>query len=101
MTEILLTVVVCQLAYLIHTLKKPDKNEKTPIQYQKILPGCMNKLCEITVKEPLPEIDIMFSVTGTVVDCDETWVMLEVHTKKKTTLKMIRIQNITGIKELK
>lgn len=104
MTEILLIIVVCQLAYLIHWMKKPHKphkDEKKPMQYQKVLPDYANKLCEITVKEPLLEIDIMFSVTGRVKDYDESWVILEIETKKKTTSKMIRISNITGIKEIR
>ena len=57
-------------------------------------------LNEITLKEPLVALDIMFSAKGILIDLDEEWVMLEVEVKKKKVVKMFRIDNISSIKEI-
>ena len=77
-----------------------DKKEEKKISYQKVLPEYLNKMCEITLKEPLVALDIMFSAKGILVDMDEEWVMLEMDTKKKKVIKMFRIDNISSIKEI-
>lgn len=101
MTEILLLIVVFQLAWIIGHLKKdPVQTEKIQLAYRKVLPDYLNKRCEITLREPLAAIDAMYNVTGTLVDFDEDWVMLEVQTKKRKTMKMFQIDNIAGIKEI-
>lgn len=100
MTELLLLVIVCQLAYLLHCVKKPEKEEKKSIDYQKIMPGYIGKTCELILKEPLYGIDVMYSVSGAVVDCDSAWVMIEMTVKKKPVRKMLRISNIRSIKEI-
>lgn len=101
MTEILLTVIVCQLAYLIHCTKKPEKEEKAPMEYHKILPSCIGKKCELILRDPLYAIDIIYSVTGNIIDCDEAWVIIEVMVKKVPVQKMLRISNIASIKEIR
>ncbi len=103
MTDILLIIIIALLAYVIHILKEQsgnDKKEEKKISYQKVLPEYLSKMCEITLKEPLVALDIMFSVKGILIDLDEEWVMLEVEVKKKKVVKMFRIDNISSIKEI-
>lgn len=101
MIEILLIVIVCQLAYIIHNIKKPEKEEKASVDYRKVMPGYIGKTCELVLQEPLYEIDIMYSVTGKIIDCDEAWVIIEVTDKKRSVQKMIQISNIASVKEIK
>lgn len=104
MTDLLLIIIIALLAYLIYVLRgkageKAAAGEK--FSYAKILPDYLNKTCEITIKEPLAAIDIMFTVKGTLVDLDEEWVMLQVEGKKTSSAKMIRIDNISSVKEIR
>lgn len=101
MIEILLIIIVCQLGYLIHKMNKAQKKEKTFIDYSKVMPQYIGKDCELILKEALYAMDIMYSVTGKIIDCDETWVIIEVSDKKKTVQKMIQISNIGSLKEIK
>lgn len=103
MTDILLIIIIALLAYVIHILKEyagNDKKEEKKISYQKVLPEYLNKMCEVTLKEPLVALDIMFSAKGILIDLDEEWVMLETEVKKKKVVKMFRIDNISSIKEI-
>ena len=45
-------------------------------------------------------IDIMFSVRGILVDLDDEWVMVKTQDKKKKSIKIFRIDNVSGIKEI-
>lgn len=103
MTDILLIIIIALLAYIIHLLKEKfggkEKEDKI-VSYRKVLPEYLNKMCEITLKEPLAALDIMFSAKGILVDLDEEWVMLEVEVKKKKVVKMFRIDNISSVKEI-
>ena len=101
MIEVLLIVIVCQLGYIIHNIKKPEKKEKKVMDYSKVMPQYIGKECELILKEALYAIDIMYSVTGKIIDCDEAWVMIEVTDKKKSVHKMIQISNIGSVKEIK
>lgn len=101
MIEVLLTVIVCQLGYIIHKIKTPEKKEKNTIDYSKVMPQYIGKACELILKEALYEIDIIYSVTGKIIDCDESWVVVEVTEKKKPVQKMIQISNIGSLKEIK
>ena len=86
MTDILLIIIIAMLVYMIHIMKEQtgsEEKEKKKISYQKVLPEYLNKMCEITLKEPLVALDIMFSAKGILIDLDEDWVMLEVEVKKK------------------
>ena len=103
MTDILLIIIIVMLAYVIHIIKErtaDGEKEEKKSSYQKVLPEYLNKMCEITLKEPLAALDIMFSVKGILVDLDEEWVMLEVEVKKNKVVKMFRIDNISSIKEI-
>ena len=103
MTELLLCIIIGLLIYFISLYKNHNTEEKdmsNKISYQKILPDYLNKTCEINVKEPLSEIDIFFSVKGILIDLDDEWLMLELLEKKKKTIKMFRIDNISSIKEI-
>ena len=103
MTDILLIIIIAMLAYVIHIMKEctaSGEKEEKKISYQKVLPEYLNKMCEIILKEPLGSLDIMFSAKGILVDLDEEWVMLEVEVRKKKVVKMIRIDNISSIKEI-
>lgn len=101
MNTLFLIIIIVLLVYIIYDTKKDQElPKKTKLSYQKILPEYLKKMCEITLKEPLASIDIMFSVKGILVDADDEWVMIEVECKKKKVLKMFRIDNIKSIKEL-
>ena len=101
MTEFLLIIIICQLASIIHKIGKPVKEEKTTMEYRKVMPDYIGKECELILKEALYAIDIIYSVTGKIIDCDETWVIIEVYDKKKPVQKMIQISNIGSVKEIK
>lgn len=103
MTDILLLIIVALLGYMIYEWKHPKGEEekmKSKLSYQKVLPEYLNKKCEIIVKEPLAAIDVMFNVQGVLVDLDEEWLMIEVQTRKKQCVKMIRIDNVRSVKEI-
>ena len=103
MTDILLIIIIAMLAYMIHLGKErtgSEEKEEKKISYQKVLPEYLNRMCEITLKEPMAALDIMFSAKGILIDLDEEWVMLEVDVKKKKVVKMFRIDNISSIKEI-
>ena len=78
-----------------------QNGETSTLPYEKILPEYLNKKCELTIKDAMPAIDVMFSVTGTLVDLDDQWLMLEVETKKKTIKKLLRVDSVKGVKEIK
>lgn len=101
MIEFLLIIIICQLAYIIHKIGKPVKEEKTTMDYRKVMPDYIGKECELILKEALYAIDIMYSITGKIIDCDEAWVIIEVSNKKKPVQKMIQISNIGSVKEIK
>lgn len=103
MTDILLIIIIALLGYMIYFLKEQtgsEKREEKKISYQKVLPEYLNKMCEITLKEPLATIDIMFSAKGILLDLDNEWLMMEVEVKKKKRVKMFRIDNISSVKEI-
>lgn len=100
MTTFLVLVVIGLVVYLIVELKKEDKETKKRISYRELLPEYYQKNCEIRVKKPMPSIDIMYSIKGVLANMDDEWVMLEQEGKKKTAVKMLRIENIAGIKEI-
>lgn len=101
MTDFLLIIIICQLGYLIHKAKKPAKEKKETLDYRKIMPDYIGKECELILKDALYAIDILYSVTGKIIDCDETWVIIAVWDKKKPVQKMIQISNIGSVKEIK
>ena len=50
MIEVLLTVIVCQLGFIIHKMNKPQKKEKTAMDYSKVMPQYIGKECELILK---------------------------------------------------
>ena len=70
------------------------------MSWSPFLTGYKGKNCEIAVKEPLPYIDIMYSEKGMLLDMDDEWVMLLCRRKKKTVVKILRIDNISSVKEI-
>lgn len=107
MTNFLLFLIALLLGYvtyMMHTERKKrgiQNGETSTLPYDKILPEYLNKKCELTIKDAMPAIDVMFSVTGTLVDLDDQWLMLEVETKKKTIKKLLRVDSVKSVKEIK
>jgi len=94
-------IIIALLVYIIYDTKKGNEGKKnTQISYRKILPEYLKKKCEISLTMPLPTIDIMFSVKGILTDIDEDWALIEVENKQQKILKMFRVDNINGVKEI-
>lgn len=100
MTIFLLIVIIGLLIYIICEYKKENRKVDTKISWEKLLPGYIGKNCEIVVKEPLVNIDVMYSVKGIMTDVDDEWLEMECTVKKKKVLKIFRIDNVSGIKEI-
>lgn len=100
MTNFLILVVIGLLVYIICEYKKEGKEVKKEISYKEVLPQFLNKNCEIILKESLVSIDALYSVKGVLTDVDEEWIMLEMVGKSKKKMKVLRIDNIGGIKEI-
>lgn len=107
MTNFLLLIIAVMLgymAYMMHTerkRKRTGETDKTQLPMAQILPDYLNKKCELKIKDAMVAIDVMFSATGTLVDLDDEWLMLEVETKKKTITKLLRVDSIKSVKEIK
>lgn len=98
--KLLLFIIIGLLIYIIYEMKKGVGNQqKQPCSFRRILSDYQGKTCKITLKEPLM-IDIMFSVRGILVDLDDEWVMVETQDKKKKSIKIFRIDNVSGIEEI-
>lgn len=100
MTNFLVLIVIGLLVYIICEYKKEGKEVKKEISYKEVLPQYLNKNCEIILKESLVSIDALYSVKGVLTDVDEEWIMLEMVGKSKKKMKVLRIDNISGIKEI-
>ena len=100
MTIFLLIVIIGLLIYIICEYKKENRKVDTKISWEKLLPGYVGKNCEIVIKEPLVNIDVMYSVKGIMTDVDDEWLEMECTVKKKKVLKIFRIANVNGIKEI-
>ena len=100
MVVFLLIVLIGLLIYIIWEKKKGNEQEKQECSWSSFLPEYKGKNCEIAVKEPLPYIDIMYSEKGMLLDMDDEWVMLLCSRKKKTVVKILRIDNISSVKEI-
>lgn len=100
MTNFLVLIVIGLLVYIICEYKEEGKEVKKEISYKEVLPQFLNKNCEIILKESLVSIDALYSVKGVLTDVDEEWIMLEIVGKSKNKIKVLRIDNIGGIKEI-
>ena len=93
MVIFLLIVIIGMLIYIICEYKKEKKTDKKQMPWGKLLPEYVGKNCEIVVKDPLVNIDIMYSVKGILTDVDDEWLEMECTIKKKKVLKIFRIDN--------
>ena len=100
MTIFLLIVIIGLLIYIICEYKKKNRKVELTIPWETLLPGYIGKNCVIVVKEPLVNIDVMYSVKGIMTDVDDEWLEMECTVKKKKVLKIFRIANVNGIKEI-
>ena len=100
MTNFLVIVVIGLLIYIICEYKKEEKELKKDISYKEVVPQFLDKNCEIVLKKSLVYIDAIYSVKGILTDVDEEWIMLERVEKSKKKVRVLRIDNISGIKEI-
>lgn len=107
MTDFLLLIIVVLLGYMAYMMHKEKKQrqtgeaDKTQLPMAQLLPDYLHKKCELRVKDAMVAIDVMYSATGILVDLDDEWLMLEVETKKKTIRKLLRVDSVKGVKEIK
>lgn len=107
MTNFLLLIIAALLGYMTYMMHKEKKQKQTgtPDKQQlpmaQILPDYLNKKCELRVKDAMMAIDVLYSATGTLIDLDDEWLMLEVETKKKTVRKLLRVDSVRSVKEIK
>lgn len=106
MTDFLLLIIAVLLGYMTYMMHKEKKKQtgepdKQQLPMAQILPDYLNKKCELRVKDAMVAIDVMYSATGTLVDMDDEWLMLEVETKKKTVRKLLRVNSVKSVKEIK
>ena len=100
MVVFLFFVLIGLVIYIILENKKGKEQGKQKFSWSPFLPEYKGKNCEIVVKEPLPYIDIMYSEKGILLDVDDEWIMLSCRQKKKTVVKILRIDNISSVKEI-
>lgn len=105
MTGFLVFVIFCLCCSILSEVKKFNhKDKKKDKEYpiiQEILPTFIGKKCEITVKDAMFLIDVVYSVSGVIQDMDDEWVLIETVQFKKTVIKMLRLSLIKDVKELK
>ena len=94
---VLIGLAVC---FLYEHMKEKKKEERRPVPWNRILREYIGKHCEITVKDPLMSIDVVFSVTGILTDVDDEWLEMECTEKKKKRIKIIRTENVSGVNEI-
>lgn len=102
MTNFLIIVVIGILVYMICELRKDESKVETKreLNYKEILPQYLNKHCEIKLKNPMISIDVLYSIQGIILDMDEDWIMVMREEKAVSKVKVLRIENISGIKEI-
>lgn len=97
--------------YQIHGLKKQtgckEKNidkEKLNMERQNILRERLFKLigstCEIEMKKPLLQVDMIYSALGVLETMDDDWIMLVTKKKNKDIKRVIKIDDIKEVKEI-
>ena len=109
MTTIGMVLVVLMLAYGIYFvcthLEKEEKSGKKAPQkdgnrWAEILPGYLGRTVEIVVKDPLFGIGVIHSQKGILQDLDGQWLEMVCEEKKKKVTKMIRLDQISAVKEI-
>ena len=56
---------------------KEKQREATESDWKKILAEYLGKSCEVTIKEPMVNIDVIYSTRGFLRDMDDEWLELE------------------------
>lgn len=100
-------IIIFMLLYIIDILEKEktikaeksDRKEKK-FSYTDVLSQYKGKKCEIIVKRPMPGIDAMFNIQGTIIDWDDNWIVMQTETKKTVSKKIFRTDNISSVKEI-
>ena len=109
MTTVLMFFMVFMLAYGIYFLcthlEKEEKNGKKAPQkdghgWAEILPGYRGRTIEIVVNDPMFGIGVIHSQKGILQDLDDQWMEMVCEEKKKKVIKMIRLDQISGVKEI-
>ena len=105
MTIFLLLIILVLLCYLMKTVTHGEKEKQTvkdqpSLNYQAILPQYLKKNCSIILKKPLASLDAMYSIEGVLCDLDDEWLLIETMTKRKTIVRILRIDTIQSIKEI-
>lgn len=95
-----LIVIIGLLMYLVCEHRQDKKKDSPQMPWKKLLPGYVGKNCEIIVKEPMINLDVMYSVSGMLRDVDDEWLELECTVKKKKVLKIFRIDNVSIVNEI-
>lgn len=104
----LLTIAVVYCLYELYHLKKKIEDDKTTqaksenstTLFVERLRQLKHHTCEITLKEPLIFIDVMYKVKGKIIDSDHEWVLISCMKNKKEQQKIIRISVIKDMKEI-
>lgn len=91
---------------LVTYLEKREEKKKNPAEdpgesWGAVLPEYLGRTIEITVKTPMFSIDIIHSQKGILTDLDEEWMELECMEKKKKVQKILRIDQISAVKEIR
>ena len=79
---------------------KEKQREATESDWKKIL-EYLGKSCEVTIKEPMVNIDVIYSTRGFLRDMDDEWLELECEEKKGTVVRIIRLDQVKGAKEIR
>ena len=93
MTTFLLLVIIGFMIYFAAEHHKEKKAAVPELPWKKILP-------EYVGRESMPSIDVMYKARGVLRDVDGEWIELECSEKKKKMIKIFRISNIEGVKEI-
>lgn len=91
---------LCEIDHIKKKLEPKQKVVKQDLVLKEQLISLKDKTCEITVKEPLIFIDIMYQAQGIILDVDQDWVLFAQTKNKKQLEKLIRIAMIKEVKEI-
>ena len=101
MTTALMVLMVFLLGYGIYFLcTHLEKEEKDESGWSEILPGYLGRTIEVVVKDPMFGIGVIHSQKGVLRDLDDQWLEMVCEEKKKKIIKIIRLDQISGVKEI-
>ena len=81
--------------------EKEKRREATESDWKKFLAEYLGKSCEVTIKEPMVNIGVIYSTRGILRDMDDEWLELECEEKKGTVVRIIRLDQVKGAKEIR